>query len=81
MKKLLERFTRKNWKKANRKNLTVEQLIKRKDDKLYVKWKSYDSFFNKWIDKKYIVSLSEYFLEPKYSGVRVKSELDFSDFG
>ena len=29
--------------------------MKRKDDKLYVKWKDYDSSFNSWIDKKDIV--------------------------
>ena len=31
------------------------ELKKRKDDKLYVKWKGYDSSFNSWIDKKDIV--------------------------
>ena len=30
----------------------VEKVIKRKGDKLYVKWKSYDNSFNSWIDKK-----------------------------
>ena len=33
----------------------IEKVIKRKDDKLYVKWKGYDNFFNSWIDKKDIV--------------------------
>ena len=33
----------------------LEKVIKRKDDKLYVKWKGYDNFFNSWIDKKDIV--------------------------
>ena len=26
--------------------------LKRKGDKLYVKWKGYDNRFNSWIDKK-----------------------------
>ena len=26
--------------------------MKRKGDKLYVKWKGYDSSFNSWIDEK-----------------------------
>ena len=30
------------------------KVIKKKGDKLYVKWKGYDSTFNSWIDKKYI---------------------------
>ena len=33
----------------------VEKVMKRKDDKLYVKWKVYNSSFNGWIDKKDIV--------------------------
>ena len=36
--------------KENQKEIRVEKLIKRKDDKLYVKWKGYDSFFNSWTD-------------------------------
>ena len=30
----------------------IEKVIKRKGDRLYVKWKGYDSSFNSWIDKK-----------------------------
>ena len=33
----------------------IEEVIKRKGDKLYVKWKGYDSSFNSWIGKKDIV--------------------------
>ena len=51
-KKLLERFTKKNCKKENKKGFRKEKLIKRKGDKLYVKWKSYDNSFNSWINKK-----------------------------
>ena len=43
-KKLLEHFTKKNYNKQN-KEFRIEIAIKRKGDKLYVKWKSYkDSF-------------------------------------
>ena len=42
-KKLLERFTKKKIQKANQKEYRVE---KKKYDKLYIKWKSSDSFFN-----------------------------------
>ena len=52
--KLFERFTKKNYKK-NQKEFTAEKAIKRKDDKLYVKWKGYDNSFSSWIDKKDIV--------------------------
>ena len=30
----------------------IEKVIKRKGDKLYIKWKGYDNSFNSWIDKK-----------------------------
>ena len=55
VKKLLERFTKKNCKKTNQKEFTVEKVIKRKSDKLNVKWKGYNRSFNMWIDKKDIV--------------------------
>ena len=45
-KKLLERF------QTNQNEIRVKKVIKRKGDKLYVKWKDYDSSFNSWIDKK-----------------------------
>ena len=51
-KKLVKRFTKKNWKKQIKKSLEFEKVITRKGDKLYVKWKDYDSSFNNWIDKK-----------------------------
>ena len=52
-KKLLEHFTKMNCqKKKSRKEFRIEKVIKRKGDKLYVKWKGYDNSFNNWIDKK-----------------------------
>ena len=42
-------------KKKNQKEFRVKKVIKRKGEKLYVKWKGYDSSFNSWIDKKDIV--------------------------
>ena len=38
--------------KANQKEFRIEKVIKKKGDKLYVKWKVYDNSFNSWIDKK-----------------------------
>ena len=51
--------------KTNQKELRTEKVIKRKGDKLYVKWKGYDNSFNSWVDRKYVVQMSEYFLETK----------------
>ena len=33
----------------------IEKVIKKKSNKLYVKWKGYDSYFNSWTDKKDII--------------------------
>ena len=49
--KLLEHSIKKNYKRII-KEFRIEKVIKRKSDKLYVKWKGYDSSFNSWIDKK-----------------------------
>ena len=50
MKKLLEHFMKK-LQKANQQEFRIEKVIKRKGNKLYVKWKRYDNSFNSWIDK------------------------------
>ena len=42
---------RKNCKKQIKKSLELK-IIKRKRDKLYVKWKGCNSSFNSWIDRK-----------------------------
>ena len=33
----------------------IKKVVKRKGDKLYVKWKGYDNPFNSWIDKKDLI--------------------------
>ena len=48
-------FYKKELQETNQKEFRTEKVIKRKGDKLYVKWKNYDSSFNNWIDKKDIV--------------------------
>ena len=41
--------------KTYQKECRIEKVIKRKGEKLYVKWKGYDNSFNSWINKKYLV--------------------------
>ena len=48
-------FYEKELQKTNQKEFRIEKVIKRKGDKLYVKWKGYDNSFNSWIDKKDLV--------------------------
>ena len=43
-------FYEKELQKTNQKEFRIEKVIKRKGDKLYVKWKGYDNSFNSWID-------------------------------
>ena len=44
-------FYEKELQKTNQRKFRIEKVIK-KGDKLYMKWKGYDSSFNNWIDKK-----------------------------
>ena len=48
-------FYEKELQKTNQKEFRIENVIKRKANKLYVKWKGYDNSFNSWINKKYLV--------------------------
>ena len=45
-------FYEKELQKVDRQKIRIEKVIKKKGDKLYVKWKGYDNSFNSWIDKK-----------------------------
>ena len=42
----------KELKKIDQQEFRIEKRIKKKGDKLYVKWKGYDNSLNSWIDKK-----------------------------
>ena len=48
-------FYKKELQKPNQKEFRVEKVIKRKGNKPYAKWKSYDSSLNSSIEKKNIV--------------------------
>ena len=43
--KLLEHFIKKNYKKANQTGFRNENVIKKKKDKIYVKWQGYNNSF------------------------------------
>ena len=45
-------FYEKELQKTNQKKFRIEKVLKKKGDKLYVKWKGCDNSFNSWIDKK-----------------------------
>ena len=48
-------FYEKELQKTSQEKFRIEKVLKRKGDKLYVKWKGYDNRFNSWIDKKDLV--------------------------
>ena len=48
-------FHEKELQKIDQQEFRIEKLIKKKGDKLYVKWKGYDNSFNSWIAKKELV--------------------------
>ena len=54
-KKLLERFMKKRLEKKNQTEITIVKVIKKKGEKLYVKWKGNGNSFHSWIDTKSIV--------------------------
>ena len=66
--------------KTNLKEFRTEKVIKRRCDKLYVKWKGYDNSFNSEIDKKDIAEMSECFLKAVSLGGNVKDELDLFNY-
>ena len=53
--KITGSFYEKELKKTNKEKFRIERVLIRKGDKLYVKWKGYDSRFNSWIDKKDLI--------------------------
>ena len=48
-------FYEKELQKTNQEEFRIEKVIKRKGDKMYVKWKGYYNSFNSWIDKKDLI--------------------------
>ena len=74
--------------KTSRVKFRIEKVLKRKGDKLCVKWKGYDSRFNSWIDlewnflnEKSHIKWSQYF--PKLFrgfGRNINVKVDLSNF-
>ena len=52
---IIGKFYEKELQKANEEEFRIEKVIKRKGNKIYVKWKGYNNSFNSWIDKASLV--------------------------
>ena len=50
--KIAGSFYEKELQKTSQEKFKTEKVLKRKGDKLSIKWKGYDNSFNSWIDKK-----------------------------
>ena len=48
-------FYEKELQKTNQQEFRMDKLLRKKGDKLYVKWKGYNNSFNSWIDKKDLI--------------------------
>ena len=48
-------FYEKELQKTNQEEFRIEKVIKKKRNKLCVKWNGYDNYFNSWIDRKDII--------------------------
>ena len=53
--KIIGTFYENELQKTDQKEFRIEKVLKKRGDKLYVKWKGYDNSFNSWMDKKDIV--------------------------
>ena len=54
-KEILGSFYEKELQKSSQEKFRIEKVIRKKGDKLYVKWKGYYNSFNSWINKKDII--------------------------
>ena len=54
VKKLLGNIYEKEL-QSTKQEFRIEKIIRRKGDKLHVKWKGYNDSFNSWINKKDIL--------------------------
>ena len=77
-------FYEKELQKTNQEEFRIEKVIKRKGDKIYVKWKEYDNSFNSWIDKKRpnkYIKMSPYFRKPyEPFGGDINVQVDLSNY-
>ena len=51
-KEIVGTFYQNELQKIDQKEFRIEKVIKRKGNKLYVKWKGYNNSFDSWIDEK-----------------------------
>ena len=92
--KIIGTFYEKELQKTNQQEFRLEKVIKKKGDKLYDKWKGYDSQFNSWIETKDLIGqvwsyrlqlhctkMSQYFPKPyEPFGGNIIVKVDLSNY-
>ena len=73
-------FYEKEFQSTNQQIFRIEKVIKRKGNKLYVKWKGYDDSFNSWINKKDIIKISEHFPKRQSYEKNIKVKIYLSNY-
>ena len=81
-------FYEKELQKTNQEEFRIEKVIRRKGDKLYIKWKRCNNSFNSWTDKAGLVQrkvkryfkMSQYYPLYKSSSNNIKVELDLANY-
>ena len=48
-------FYEKELQKTSQEKFRIEKVLKRKGNKLYVKWKGYDNSLNSWVDERELI--------------------------
>ena len=61
---IIETFYEKELQNIYEQEFRIKKVTKKKGNKLYVKQKGYDNSFNSWIDKKDLISMTQYFSKP-----------------
>ena len=71
---------KKNCKKTNQEEFRTEKVIKRKGNKICVKWKGYNNSFNSSKNLKRYYKMSQYYPPYKSSSNNVKVKLDLANY-
>ena len=75
-------FNEKELQKTNQKEFRTETVLKRKSDKLYVKWERYNNSLKVGLIKKIFIKMSQYFPKPfnSHFGDSIKVKIDLSNY-
>ena len=82
-KEIIKTFNEKVLQKSNKKEFSIEKIVKRKwtiCNKLYVKWEGYNNSLNILIDENDIVIKMNYFPEPQANKNITEIWLDLSNY-